>query len=421
MSLLSAAEFFAVFHANHSRPDEQSAASQSAFHAKGTAAISDSAGAVNVTGLQPATVYRVVTLLGTPYNTSSDASSDPSSYNYEPYPSFSSNISSSGVLERMTDSSGSLETNKWDNSLAVSSLSLNLIGKGMGDSDGSGIQTSSSSVVVRLGKATLPCSVTSVTDTLIVCTPATVTAAQLGLGDVSVVFDHGEEVRWLGGWSYNGGSLAGLSVRAGPLTGGNRVVVELGAMGTNDVVNVTLCGVPATILYQSSHSITVVAADATTYTGTGSVVVPSVAGHVTVYSSARGLSVWPYGYTYYPTPVIFSVAPNVGPKQGGTLVTITGEHLGNRDVCIVTLNGVAAAIRPGQSPTQVVVLSQNGSLYSGTWDVKVTSKTHGVATAVGAWTYHSGCCWLHSHDVCFQDRFTDPACNNVNSLLPSFV
>ncbi|NCD26322.1 MAG: DUF1573 domain-containing protein, partial [Deltaproteobacteria bacterium] len=73
----------------------------------------------------------------------------------------------------------------------------------------------------------------------------------------------------------------------------------------------------------------------------------------------------------------------------GDVVTIYGIHLGNgSDITNVTLCGVSAAIQPGQSATQVVVVvgtSSSGSL----GDVVVQSTSFGATTKSNAFTYNA--------------------------------
>ncbi len=86
------------------------------------------------------------------------------------------------------------------------------------------------------------------------------------------------------------------------------------------------------------------------------------------------------------TPGDSGVTPSTGPSAGGTVVTITGENLGDgSDVVQVTLCGATATI-VSQSATQVVATA-GPALVEGLGDVRVFSTSFGESVAANAFTY----------------------------------
>lgn len=85
---------------------------------------------------------------------------------------------------------------------------------------------------------------------------------------------------------YEGSFAPGVAPSSGPLAGGNTVTISGYNLGNRDVTNVTLCGIPATILTDNSPNQIIVSAGTTTIPGIGDVVVRSTSYGVTVASSA---------------------------------------------------------------------------------------------------------------------------------------
>ena len=88
---------------------------------------------------------------------------------------------------------------------------------------------------------------------------------------------------------YEGSLPSRVLPSSGPLAGGNAVTIHGGNLGYGDVTNVTLCGIPATVLLDDSPTQIVVAAGLSTVPTTGDVVVCSISCGVTIGSR---------GYTY---------------------------------------------------------------------------------------------------------------------------
>lgn len=95
---------------------------------------------------------------------------------------------------------------------------------------------------------------------------------------------------------------SGVVPSSGPLGGGNTVTISGNNLGNGDVTNVTLCGIPATILADYSPTQIVVTPGAAVIPTNGDVVVKSASYSVTVASNA-------YRYLSYPTIITSNSLP----------------------------------------------------------------------------------------------------------------
>jgi N-acetylneuraminic acid mutarotase len=95
---------------------------------------------------------------------------------------------------------------------------------------------------------------------------------------------------------------SGVVPSSGPLGGGNTVTISGNYLDNGDVTNVTLCGIPATILADNSPTQLVVTAGAAVIPTNGNVVVKSASYGVTVASSV-------YRYLSYPTIITSNSLP----------------------------------------------------------------------------------------------------------------
>jgi N-acetylneuraminic acid mutarotase len=100
---------------------------------------------------------------------------------------------------------------------------------------------------------------------------------------------------------YEGSFGSGVVPSSGPLAGGNTVTISGNYLGNGDVTNVTLCGIPATILSDNSPTQIVVRAGSAAF-GTN--------GDVVVYSQSFGMTVKSNAYTYPPPPPNALLATN---------------------------------------------------------------------------------------------------------------
>lgn len=194
-------------------------------------------------------------------------------------------------------------------------------------------------------------------------------AASAGSVDVTVTTTAGS-VTSAHGFNYVGvPAVTGLSATAGPVGGGQSVVIT----GTNlsTVSSVTFGSGAATIVSRSSTSATVT--------------VPSgSAGAVTVALTTAGGSLPNIGtYTYVAGPTLTAVSPASGSTTGGTAVTLTGSNLSG--VSSVMLGGAAATINSASADTVVIT---TGSRVAGMVDVVVTT-AGGQAVLANSFTYVS--------------------------------
>eukprot|EP00698_Gefionella_okellyi_P016627 TRINITY_DN4765_c0_g1_i8.p1 TRINITY_DN4765_c0_g1~~TRINITY_DN4765_c0_g1_i8.p1 ORF type:complete len:2726 (-),score=573.81 TRINITY_DN4765_c0_g1_i8:194-8371(-) len=137
----------------------------------------------------------------------------------------------------------------------------------------------------------------------------------------------------------------------GPAVGGNRVKIRATAgsvIGINgDVTSVLLDGVQATIITQTSTSVTVIAPARTPST---------FAGTLTVVSSSLGTSLRAGAYTFNYTPNVTACIPNSLPTGYTATVTMLGTSLGSgSDITTVSIGGFSATIM-AQTATTVTVL-----------------------------------------------------------------
>ncbi len=92
-------------------------------------------------------------------------------------------------------------------------------------------------------------------------------------------------------------------------------------------------------------------------------------------------------YTYYSSPTIASVAPNVGPSAGGTGVVITGTGYLVGGTYTVTFGGVAATAVTATSTTTITCTTP--AHVAGAVTVSVADPVHVAATLVGGFTYYA--------------------------------
>jgi hypothetical protein len=146
----------------------------------------------------------------------------------------------------------------------------------------------------------------------------------------------------------------------GSVTGGNTIVLN----GTDfvGVTKVTIDGVDATTFTVNSATKITAVTPSRSAPGTVQVQVTAVAGVSDIETAGNE-------FTYYPVPVISSLAP-VRSSLAGTTVTITGQHL--LEVSSVTFGGIAATVLPGGTATELSVTAPS-RLAAALVDVVVTT------------------------------------------------
>lgn len=153
-------------------------------------------------------------------------------------------------------------------------------------------------------------------------------------------------------------SITGIAPTAGPLGGGNTVVITgKGFVGVSAVKFGAVAAISYTV--DSGTQITAVAPPSAS-AGTVSISVTAQGGTSPDTSADN--------YTYVAGPTVTAINPAAGPPAGGTLVTITGTNFA--DVGTVTFGGTPA-LYTVVSPTQIS--AQSPPHAAGVVDVRVTT------------------------------------------------
>ena len=207
---------------------------------------------------------------------------------------------------------------------------------------------------------------TVVTDTGTAVT-VTTPVGTVGPAAVAVTTSSGQ-VTDTGGFTYLAGpAITSVIPDAGPLGGGNTVVINGSSLAT--ATSVTIGGTPATNVVATSTSITVTAPSGTAGPAD---VVAHFPGAVTV--TVTG------GYTFEAAPVVTTVTPSSGPLAAGNTVAIAGSNL---LAATVTIGGTAATVTADTS-TSITVTAPSGA--AGPADVVVTTPS-GSTTKTGGYTF----------------------------------
>jgi hypothetical protein len=229
----------------------------------------------------------------------------------------------------------------------------------------------------------------------VVVTPAASSCAGDQVSNVTVVTQSGtgrdsSPVTLASGFTYKGESfkpeIYSLQPNSGPTAGGTRVTIEgTGFMYPLQVFfTVSNRDVQATVVSNNFNEIVCMSPSITPYSsGT-----PTTA-QVRVVNQANGLQSSSLPFYYGSAMFISSIAPNVGPDRGGTMVTIFGQ--GFSAPVAVSFAGVGASVQ-SVSGTEIVattggVLQRSCNPTSG--PVSVTNIDSGTsATSSGnLWTY----------------------------------
>lgn len=163
--------------------------------------------------------------------------------------------------------------------------------------------------------------------------------------------------------------ITDVSPDIGPVAGGQ--TVTLTGSGFTNVTDVAFGGI-------SAPSFTV---DGDTSITATTPAHPAATVDVTVTTPGGGGTA-SNAYTFVPSPTIASVSPDIGPVEGGTIVTITGTDLALASD--VTFGGVPAASFTVTSDTTITAVTPPHA--RGTVDVAVTGPG-GTATLAGGFTY----------------------------------
>jgi len=162
-------------------------------------------------------------------------------------------------------------------------------------------------------------------------------------------------------------SVSSLSPKSGPVYGGTQVTIT--GANLSGATAVSFGGTPAGFDVDSDTSITAFA-PAAEAAGAVYVTVTTIGGKSARTTAAR------FSYVAV-TPVVTGVAPNLGPEDGGTWVTISGVNL--TGATEVDFGGIAASFGV-DSDTSIEAFSPPGA---GTVNVTVTSFGRRSATSAG--------------------------------------
>ena len=219
------------------------------------------------------------------------------------------------------------------------------------------VSQSSVQVVVRAGKST-----------------------SFGTGDVVLLLDTGAKVSLTNGFTYEAPSnITGVSPGQGQV---GTVVSISGSLllGNNpisgsSIVNVTLAGAPATVLFGNGSVVVVVASS----NGAGS-------GDVVVVASSGAIASLTNGFQYNAVGNVSSISPASG--QVGTRVTIEGSRLlgGGSSATSVKLNNVEALQIISSNNSMVVVIAGHRNS-NGLVSVVLVSNTGATVVGVDKFTY----------------------------------
>jgi hypothetical protein len=164
----------------------------------------------------------------------------------------------------------------------------------------------------------------------------------------------------------------------GPLAG-NQTVDILGSGFYGAVTMVRIHDVLASSMTLVSNSRIRAVTGARASAGNGTVT-------VTLSTSGTGSG---GNYTYNPLPVLSAVAPSTGRRSGGTVVTITGSSLGQRDITSVLFGTLAAPASTWVSETRVLAATPTSSTSTLVF-VGLTSTLFGSASPRALFTYNPG-------------------------------
>ena len=194
-------------------------------------------------------------------------------------------------------------------------------------------------------------------------------------GDIVLTSENGAIVVASSGWEYVAvPSFTERSPNSGQ--GGTEVTITGTGLlaGDDDLVNVTLNGIEATIKSESDEEVVVVVG-----TGEG-----AGTGDVSFTMSSGATAVGEDLFEYLDEGDVTSVSPAKG--QGNTIVTIEGTNLlggGSGDVSVTLANADVASVTSA-ADEKIVVVVDAGSATEG--DVVITADTGAVVTETDGWT-----------------------------------
>ncbi len=208
-------------------------------------------------------------------------------------------------------------------------------------------------------------------------TQITATTPAHTAGAVDVVFTNpGGFAESLGGFTYyNIPTITSVTPSVGPIAGGTSVTI-IGTNFVDDANDSLTFGGTAASSFTVNSPTQITATTPAHAVGTVNV----------VYTNPGGSGTKASGFTYYTTPTITSVTPNVGPVAGGTSVTIIGTNFVNDTYDSLTFGGTAASSFTVDSATQITATVPAHT--AGAVDVVYTNPG-GSGTKTGGFTYYN--------------------------------
>ncbi|MBI4859014.1 MAG: IPT/TIG domain-containing protein, partial [Candidatus Riflebacteria bacterium] len=231
------------------------------------------------------------------------------------------------------------------------------------------------SVTVTIGGAAAT-DVVVVSSTRVTC--KTPSSGSTGAKDVVVTSSTHGSVTLAGGFTYTPNPVPviySIVPSSGPQTGGTTLTID--GLHFKGTVTVEVGG-------KQALGVTVTNTNTRITCTTPSSSQPRTVD-VVVNSSTHGRTTYVGGFTYNPPPTITAINPNNGPQEGGTVIVISGTGFGGSVSVTVGSNPTTSVTVTG---TNTITCVTPASATSGAKDVKVTSTTHGVVTAVNGFTYN---------------------------------
>ena len=201
-------------------------------------------------------------------------------------------------------------------------------------------------------------------------------------GDVVLRSNTGATTTQVSGWSYRS---PGVINTVSPTSGQVGTIVTLGGSNLrghgNNVTQVSLVGIAATIKSESNIEVQVTAGQSLTSS--------DVVGNIVLVADSGATVTKSNGFRYIVEGAISLVQPSRG--QGGTVVLITGSSLcgGGSSIAGVYLNGIAASIDPSTSCVLVKVIAGNKNDSAGAiGNVVLVSDTGSIVTRMNGFEYN---------------------------------
>lgn len=172
-------------------------------------------------------------------------------------------------------------------------------------------------------------------------------------------------------YAYPQPTITSVTPSSGFTAGGTPITID--GTGFQTGPTVTVGGVAATTVVRVSLT----RITAVTPAGSAGLV------DVVVTNSDSQTVTLPASFRYVPPPALTAITPTHGPRQGGTLITITGQNF--QAGAVVRLGGVPAFAVTVRSPTEATAITNGAS--AGAVDVQVVNPDTQAASLPAAFTF----------------------------------